>query len=366
MIPAYRSKGNAMRQERKQRDSRINYIDSLKGFTILCVVLVHIGNGFMWDAGVSPAYFAMYNSLACFVMSLFMILSGEMFRTAYTGPGPGDIKKERLLRQVINLLLLYLIWSLLLGFFKMIFGDFVNNPVTWQTLALIPVKPIQLYWYLYLLIIYYVIFGLLQKTRASVYLLLGITFCLCLVSCLIPNYLYFDLKRLLQFSFFFAAGMFLARIREGSVSPNIQKWLPAFSGILAAAAVLLGIVFWNQEIFLHDRFLVNIVIGLGISLGLYLLFRRIGWLGNNRILCRLGKNSLPIYLMHTFCLSACRAVFQKWNWRHPLPVILLSFAAGVLIPILFAWLCRKIRVYDIFFSPYQLIARKRDRKQKEF
>ena len=65
---------------------RIGYIDSLKGFLILCVALGHIIDGFL-NAGVysehSDVMNALYIILYSFHMPTFFLVSGYLFSKAY-------------------------------------------------------------------------------------------------------------------------------------------------------------------------------------------------------------------------------------------------------------------------------------------
>ncbi|MBR3242422.1 MAG: acyltransferase [Parasporobacterium sp.] len=331
---------------------RIPYIDSLKGFAILCVVLGHIANGHMWDPEADPAYFVIYNVIYSFHMPLFIMLSGYVFRKSCFEPGTGTVRKEKTASQILNLTILYFLWSILLGLFKIIFGGFVNNPITWITLCLIPVQPIQLYWYLFVLIVYYVVFGILNAGRVRPSIMLPVTFCLAVLSTWIPPNLVFDVKRVLYYAFFFAFGFSLdfleKRFREKVSSPWRALLLLAFFVI----AVILCIVFWNPAVFLHDRMLVNVLAGLAISLGLYACFQKWFWLGKNRFLIYLGKRCLEIYLLHTFLLSASRVLLEKLHLQSTFIMILAEFAAGVFLPLLISFICRKIHIYRFFFAPY--------------
>ena len=85
-----------MNQE-MQNSKRIAYIDALKGFAILCVVLGHIASGSLWDPFTQTTYFFLYNIIYSFHMPLFILLSGETFYRAYCSSkyGNGQKKKDR-------------------------------------------------------------------------------------------------------------------------------------------------------------------------------------------------------------------------------------------------------------------------------
>ena len=339
--------------------NRITYIDTLKGLAIILVILGHIANGYMWDEGVSQAYFYVYNIIYTFHMPLFILLSGFTFHTAYCRES--FVQMSRIGKQILSLTILYVFWSLVLGVFKMIFGGMVNNPITAINLLMIPVKPIQLYWYLFILIIFYAVFGFLLKKRISIWLIIAVTLCLSIASFWIPPLLIFDIKRLLYYSFFFALGIQLSSNNgmlfsaNGDCQTMLQTILVA---VLFVLAVVFCVVFWRSDEFLHDHYLA-LVIGSGLSLGIFQLFRTVNWIGNSRFLSWIGRHSLEIYLIHTFVLSAFRSAFQKIGLNKPLLVIVLSLLAGLFIPLAISFVCKKLKIYNIFFAPIKLGSRTR-------
>ena len=344
----------------KQNSSkRIPYIDALKGFAIICVVLGHVGNGNMWTPGISPAFFIIYNLTNVFHMALFIMLSGVVFRSAYLGDERRPPQKGRIAGQILNLTILYILWSVLLGLFKMLFSGYVANPVTWLSIVMIPILPLQLYWYLFILIIYYFVFGILGAAKVNKYLMLGITFCLSIISGLIPAGLVFDVKRLLCYGFFFFLGISMNYFEElfqnGKAGRVFRILLPA----LVVISIVLCIIFWNLDLFLHDVFFVSFLIAFSFSLGFYFLFKYVKWLGENRFLVYIGKHCLEIYLLHSFVLSALRAVLVRLHISSPLLTILAELIGGIGIPLLISLICRKIHIYDIFFAPYKFIQKLR-------
>ena len=70
-----------MNQE-KQNSQRIAYIDALKGFAILCVVLGHIATGNLRDPFTQTIYFYLYNIIYSFHMPAFIFLSGYFSKSA--------------------------------------------------------------------------------------------------------------------------------------------------------------------------------------------------------------------------------------------------------------------------------------------
>ncbi|MBR2555310.1 MAG: acyltransferase [Aeriscardovia sp.] len=348
----------------KQNGKRIPYIDALKGLAILCVVLGHVANGQLMNPFTQTAYFFVYNIIHTFHMVLFVLLSGEVFYHAYCKETSKGGQKGRIGIQIARLSILYFLWSLILGIFRMFFAEAVNTPASWSDILLIPVKPIKLYWYLFVLVIFYLFFGIFRLAKANIWIVLSVTFLLSIGSYFLPYGLYFDLKRVLCYAFFFFAGIVLARMKEKVLSLKAQKILLMVLLFFIVLSIVLCVVFWTPARFLNDRFLVNWIIAISFSLGFYVLFQKVRWLGESKLLSYLGKHSLEIYLMHTFILSAVRYLLMKIGISAPVIHLIMGLLCGVLIPLLISFVLRKIRLYNVFFDQLKLFtSRKKIEKQ---
>ena len=323
---------------------RLPFVDSIKGFTIICVVLGHVANGYIGEGISMGIYYSIYNFVYAFHMPLFFMISGFLFDRAYFTDG--ILKKERVKAQIINLICLYFIYCLLLGGSKTMFGEFVNNQVTVMDLFRIPIQPIQQYWYLYVLVICYIIFRLPVIYRLNSAIIFPVTLGLCILSHWIPLTFPCEIKRLLYHILFFYAGITLSKTNKIRI--------PKFSFLLLLPLiVLLYFLFWNNEKELDDILLVNITLGLSCSLFFWEMFRQFKALCENRFLLFVGKYSLEIYLLHTFIVTANRTMFHKLNINNEFLIILLSTSTGVLIPIFCSFVCKKTHLYRTLFSPYK-------------
>lgn len=196
---------------------RIEWIDSIKGFAIICVVLGHIVKGYM-DAGLYTQHTALmhsiYNAIYAFHMPLFFTISGFLFREAYVvGDVPhSGIKSRSVNRQMINLLLLYVVYNLLLGCSKILFAGAVTNKVTVIDLLMIWAKPIQLFWYLYVLLLYYALFRIDKIRNVNSYIMLTVLGIISVVTGFVPAIDWFQINNLLYYAFFFALGICFTQI----------------------------------------------------------------------------------------------------------------------------------------------------------
>lgn len=84
--------------------NRITFIDSIKGFAIICVVLGHIVGGY-YDSNIYPSasdlLYIIHNLIYTFHMPLFMTVSGYVYYMAYYDEN-GQPKRKKIYTQIIN------------------------------------------------------------------------------------------------------------------------------------------------------------------------------------------------------------------------------------------------------------------------
>lgn len=124
---------------------RLKWVDNVKGIAMISVVLCHVVSG-LYEANLYPeantVLYAIRNVCNIFPMPLFCMTSGYLYSKAYMY----DKGKERLLRQIKNLLSIYILWCWIMGLFKIAMSGSVNFEVRPIDLALIWFKPIGVYW----------------------------------------------------------------------------------------------------------------------------------------------------------------------------------------------------------------------------
>ena len=339
-----RKRQNAVMFLRRNGMNRIRYIDSIKGFAVICVIIGHVANGYMGYRGVSQVYYDIYNAVYAFHMPLFFAVSGFLFGRVYLPDG--QIKRDKIKAQIINLIFIYYFYSILLGVLKIIFSQFVNNRITATDLFMIPIKPIELYWYIFALILYSFVFSREIVVRRKSTTLLAATFILGVISAWIPFGLIFDVKRVLFYPFFFCLGNTLNQNEK-----LLEKKLLTILTFLCA--VLLYVFFWSRSVYLKNILFVNQALGVSCTLFFFCVFRQYKILAENCLFIFIGRYGLEIYLLHTFIVTACRTLFYELNISNEAVIILASSTAGIVIPIIIAALSKKLRLYNFLFSPYK-------------
>lgn len=343
--------------QRTQSTRRIVWIDALKGFATVLVVLGHIADGYL-HAGMFPAdsglLEGLYNGIYAFHMALFFSVSGMTFRLAYfaeDGSGKLTLKDpsgSRFRTQLWNLALLYVFYCVLMGAFKILASRFVNQPVSVLDILLIWGKPIPPYWYLYVLAVFYLLFSrdFLLNWRHNAGLLLTALLVASLVSGFCDTRDWFQIMHILRYALFFYLGI---RVAEAGL-PRLWAVLPCAALSLAAIAL-----FWKDGRFITGIPVVSTLAALGVVLLLLLLFGRLPVFGQSRLLSFLGRHSLEIYVLHCFFTAGNRVLLPRLGIRS-LPVsIAANLVLSIGVPILISAAARKLKLYNLLFAPGKLL-----------
>ena len=143
---------------------RIEWLDELKGFAIISVVLGHALLGYSENNA-----FGVYNDFFCALkdwiyiwhMPLFLCLSGYSFCLAYYHKDAVNannrLNMKKVKRQILNLVLLYVIFSVVFYGMKIPLAAFTDNKLTISDAMINLIVPNTLMWYLWVLAIYYII-----------------------------------------------------------------------------------------------------------------------------------------------------------------------------------------------------------------
>ncbi len=329
---------------------RINWIDALRGFAIICVVLGHVVKGYL-DTGLFAEHVTalryLYNGIYVFHMPLFFFLSGMVFLLTYAGGKQRrELDRRRLFRHILNLALLYVIYSLLFGILKMIFADQVNVRVGLTDLLMIWARPIQLFWFLYVLILLLLIFSVDRIRTLPSPVLLLCSFALSILTGFLAFPSIFCIRQLCYHAVFFVFGMVAARLLAGK--REIPKGLLGICGILAAVLIA---VFFRPERYLNTIPVVNTLTAISVTLLLVALFRSIPRLAGNCFLTFCGRHSLSIFLLHSFFVTAFRSLVVRNGDLHVVLAVVLNLILGISFSLLAERILKKTPLHRFFFAP---------------
>ncbi len=333
---------------------RIAWLDSLKGFAIICVVVGHVLDGYL-KAGSFPnngyEEYCIYQVVYAFHMPLFFLVSGFMYAMAYFD-AEGRPKWAKLKWQLPNIAILYFLFSAFLVAFKVLFvAKYVNGEASWSDLACSFWQPVFPYWYLYVLAVYYVVCLALPRWRKWI-LPLSISLVLSLLASLITNHEHFSVQyQILYYLLFFISGIVLQHAKVAI------SWLAASLGFVAS--FVLSLLFWGggsdwpNDCLNHQPYL-NTLVALGFCLFFWKLFSSVKAL-NVSLLNLCGRYCLEIYVTHCFLTAGFRSILPALGLTNFWLNVVLNTVLSTALPLLFAIVLQRIGLHDILFRPAYFI-----------
>lgn len=337
------------------QQKRLSYLDVAKGIAILLVVLGHIVTGWYALDWKDDLFGKMNQFIYSFHMPLFIMLSGISF-SLVCASNDGLMADRKLSRQCINLALLYLLHSIIWWCSKRVLSKDVHFPVTIRDLCMIPLKSIQHYWYLYVLICLYLIMKYVIKVKwKSLVLMLGV-----LASVLGGYITDMDIVNgeypVFQVPFYFLF-FYLGFILYPEKLEKLKKYpLIYVEGILFI--VLYVSKYRTSESCQEINSLLKVILGVTASMAVIGIAQMIN---SSRILEYLGRHTLEIYLLHAYILVAGRLVFIRLNMDMNIFTVTVLLILGIIIPLAVSVILRKIPiVWKFLFRSVSLIAEKKE------
>ncbi len=287
--------------------SRIGYIDNLKGFAIILVVLGHliqyitVPDNYLYDG--------LWRWIYSFHMQLFVMISGMTARTHLLTFN--DLKTV-VSRRFVQLIIPFIVWTVI---FSLSFRDFSFIPKA-------IIDPGVGYWFLWDLFFISIAFSLAvvlhNQTRLNLLLSIGGVFLLLVLLSFLLGHR-FDSGRIYRLFPFYVLGYYISRL-------NLKT---SQLGFLAGGIILhcFLAMFWfpsqPSSSITHypmiNHFLSSLPYRLIVSLigcvSYYALFKVIGGFFDNSWLNKFGKLTLGIYTFHLLAvrLSSQYIVFPRIN-----------------------------------------------------
>lgn len=344
---------------------RLCYIDSLKGFAILLVVIGHVFDGYINATMYTEHTVFMssaYNLIYSFHMPLFFIVSGYVFRVAYFKDE--NSPKPSLKSQIINVILIYVLFSILFGAFKIVCGQFTNSDTTIKSILMIFIKPIYPYWYLYILIFFYLIFSRKKVLECNNIVILSVLIIASCLSGFIKSEFsgYFEIKHFLFYLVFFFIGELLYTNKLKLISNLYVTIILFIISIALMFAYRDGLALYNEKHAYNTLAVWNFFIALGISLMLFLIFKKL--FSNENLLhvkffSFLGRYSLEIYVIHCVFTAGNRVILPKLHINYFWLNIVCNIIISTAVPILISVILKRLNLHQKIFKPVTIIYRRR-------
>lgn len=323
---------------------RETWLDGLKGFAILLVILGHVLSGYL-DAGTFPeAYYGFYylrTWIYSFHMPLFFVISGYTFTLAYYRDG--QLQRQGFFRQLTNLGWLYVFFCVLQWGVKQLVPELVNEVYTVENLKHMLLEPLGNFWYLYVLFIFYGLGALLRLPRWKPLwtLFFGGVAILCADSHM--DWTALTEYRILYHLVFFFLGTVFCRYRAQLKNEKLF----GLSALFLWVCTLLYVWFWCRSWYGNWK----LMIALATCYVMLYQFRNIPTLSGLWLFQICGRHSLELYLLHTFFTAGLRALLPWMGITAPWLSVVLNFLISTGVSLLIAWFGTKHAFMDVIFRP---------------
>lgn len=335
---------------------REKWIDILKGFAIICVVLEHAFERTLVYIDINNVSVDILRMIIkTFQMAVFFSASGYIYasreRTELIASGKVSkfIKKN-----VWDLYLPYCFFAILIWFGKFLFSDWVKYQVSGIDLIMMFVQPISFAWFLYALFVYKIIIAVIDtKLKKGIYFELLVGAIATIITAIIVDS-EADINKVIYYFFFYVLGI---AICEFKLVDNKLVGILLF----AVYGILFVLFFKNQTIVI-----LFAILGAIFVLALFSTMKGFN-ITNCPLLAYLGCNSLYIYIMHPVIESGVRVLFVKLGFLQPLWWVLIMTMVGIILPICYVLLSQRIWILNIPFKPRKyLMEFKKDKKDEYY
>lgn len=328
---------------------RLAWADIARGIGIVLVVYGHVLRGIHdADIGLNENFFFYSDTFVYgFHMPLFFLLSGLFVSSWESKPFAAAAGKK-----IHQLLLPYLIWSLLQGSVMIVLSGATNSStLTWSGLpANIGWSPIGQFWFLYALFFMFILYYVLNKFLPKpVMLLVGLA-----VFAAMPLLeLNWIVEKFGSHFVYFLAGACLARYK--AIVPRLFK--PAALYASSAAFILVNALYlWAANRFYDApgfQYLGLAAAAAGVAFVIALSYRLQAVKGTTW-LKSLGLSSMSIYLVHILAASGTRIVLDKGlHIGDPAAHIVLGTIMGIAVPLVVQAVARGLRLDNVLFASRQ-------------
>lgn len=318
--------------------SRIDWVDAVKGLTIILVVMEHTTFGVEAAIGHLPPLFgAMAEFAKPFRMPLFFLVAGLFaWKALY-----GDLRKF-VDGKIVHFAYFYVLWSVIQIGLKIAVPHDGPWQVTYVDLLMIPFQPFAVLWFIYSLAMFFAAMRLFRSARPA--------FVIFFAAAL--YFLRLDTGWMLIDEFawrfiWFALGVYGARYIF-----DIADWARAYPlrGALLSAALLvsLGAVVFSHLVDIRALELLMGVAGAGAAIMLVAIAASRGMVAP---LAYVGQHSLYIFLSFFLPMAATRMVMVRLGIENGDLITFAAMIVAVISPIIAYRLLEKTPLNFLYTRP---------------
>jgi fucose 4-O-acetylase-like acetyltransferase len=308
---------------------RVNWVDTAKGLGIILVVFGHVirglANSDIWTW--SPTNLFIDGWIYAFHMPLFFFLSGLFLVRSANKPWFTVVTEK-----LRTLAYPYFLWSIITLLIKAPLGGITNRADGLTEFPLILYRPIEQYWFLYVLFVLSLSIAGLLKFRVPPFAILALAIVIYPGILPISNYGWGVLALASTVALYVALGTVVGSYSDIKAIFNCSPGRLAFVVFAGLTISSLG-----GLSALPDRLAFAPILALAgtsatVALAVLADTTRVG-----TMLRLLGRYSLEIYVAHTIASAAARIALLKFGHiSAPGPHLILGTLAGLFVPLVFA------------------------------
>lgn len=308
--------------------ARKEWIDLTRGAAIICVVYFH-ATLFLAAVGVDHTLGRAKAVFELFPLPAFFLIAGILASRGVVEGTFGDLARRRLL----PLAYVYVLWSLLRFAMFALFPALPSRdtdiaPGDPLSLALLPVLPASVYWFLYALLLFLVVAWLVRRVPRWI-----VVPAAAVVSALFSSGLVntgtIVWNRVGALAVFFVAGVFFARELATAVERSRPGHLVAVLGAFGAVAATMAL--FRGLTGIPGAVLVGQCAAVAAAM---LVARRLERLRALSFVAASGRASLAIYLVHLFAIAPLAYAVGLLQPDWPAAVNIATAAAVAAVAIL--------------------------------
>lgn len=310
----------------------IRWVNLAKGIAILLVVYGHVIDGLYESGNRFITYDIQHNIIYGFHMPLFFFISG-LFLNNLLQRRFIEVLKSR----AFSLLYPYFLWGVIQGSIMALLSKFTNGGLSWDRILLLPIDPFGQFWYLYdlfFMIILFYIFNKVFKKRSFILLVMIILFMLS------PFMIEWELSRIFSHFPFLVLGSLFFNEEE-----KFHKYQ-----LYVIGAVIIALILGRNVALL--KFLASGILGivLTIIVSKNIKERTVA----EKILFKLGKNSLSIYLWHVLVVAGLRIILTRFiGFNHVPTLIIVLTLLGIVVPLIVDYMIKKLKINNIVYGKWR-------------
>ena len=301
--------------------SRIDWVDAVKGLTIILVVMEHTTFGVQGAIGHLPALFGAVAEFAKpFRMPLFFLVAGLFaYKALY-----GDLRKF-VDGKIIHFAYFYVLWSVIQIGLKIAVPHDGPWKVTYIDLLMIPVQPFAVLWFIYSLAMFFCAMRFLRSARPAYVIFFAAAL----------YFLRLDTGWMLIDEFAWRFIWFVLGVYGARQIFELADWARAYpakglalSGLLLAS---LGAVVFSHLVDIRGFELLMGVAGASAAIMLVAIAASKNLAAP---LTFVGKHSLYIFLSFFLPMAATRMVLVKLGMENGDLITLIAMTVAVVAPVI--------------------------------